>query len=120
MLTTSTNSESAVLSEIAAGGGLSLPQIARRLPSCRKDRPVSPSCVWRWISHGIRLADGRVVKLEAARLAGRWLSSAAAIERFLAAQQPPRAEEAGPAPRTAGARQRAAERAAEQLKKMGV
>lgn len=34
---------------------------------------------------GTRSASGTLIKLEAARVGGRWLTSRAAIERFLAA-----------------------------------
>src|SRR5215470_1017100 len=91
---------------------LSLPQAARRFPPYRQDRPVNPSTVWRWISAGVKLPDGRRVKLGAVRLSGRWLTSIEAIERFIAAQTPAPADDtASPAARTAGQRQRAAARA---------
>lgn len=110
---------SAILSEIAAGLGLSLAQAARRLPSTRLGKPVSPSCLWRWVHDGITLSDGRCVRLEAARLAGRWLTTEAAIERFLAAQTP--ATDAPPVSvRTPTQRQRASDRAAKELESLGI
>ena len=111
---------SPVLSEIVSGKGLSLSQAARRFPSSRLGRPVHSSCVWRWIASGVRLPSGEVVRLEVARLSGRWLTSEPAIERFLAAQTP-RADQPTPvAPRTPTARQRASERAAKQLEALGI
>jgi hypothetical protein len=100
---------------------ISVAQAARRLPSSRLDRPVSPSCVWRWIARGYRLADGRVVRLEGVRVCGRWLTSAEALARFFAAQTPP-PDNAVPthAPRTPTARRRASERAAAKLDKLGI
>jgi hypothetical protein len=102
---------------------LSLPQAARRFPPYRQDRPVNPSTVWRWISAGVKLPDGRRVKLGAVRLSGRWLTSVEAIERFIAAQTPDL--DAGvpastPPPRTSGQRRRVAEKAGEELERMGV
>jgi hypothetical protein len=44
--------------------------------------------LWRWITEGVRLPDGSRVRLEAARLGGRWLTSEPALRRFLAAQTP--------------------------------
>jgi hypothetical protein len=55
--------ESPILSEITAGLGLSLTQAARRLPSSRAGRPVHSSCIWRWITSGVRLPSGEVVRL---------------------------------------------------------
>lgn len=109
-----------ILAEISSGLGLSLAQAARRLPSARQDRPVSTSCIWRWIAKGIRLTDGRIVKLEAARLAGRWLTSGPALERFLAAQTPNLDMPAAPAPRSPGQRRRASKRAARELDRIGI
>jgi hypothetical protein len=63
-------------------------QAAAMFPPFRKGRPVSPSCVWRWHRHGVRLQDGRVVRLEAVRVAGRFLTTIEAVHRFIAAQQP--------------------------------
>jgi hypothetical protein len=108
-----------ILAEIAAGLGLPLSQASRRFPSARQDRPVSPSCVWRWIFKGVRLPDGRIVRLEAARLAGRWLTSGPAIERFLAAQTPTVDAPTAP-PRSPAQRRKASERAAAELEKLGI
>jgi hypothetical protein len=58
--------------------------------------------------------------LEAARLAGRWLTSAPAIERFLAAQTPRLDAPATPVPRSPGQRRRASERAAAELQRLGI
>jgi hypothetical protein len=69
---------------------------------------------------GVRLSDGRIVRLEAARLSGRWLTSGPAIERFLAAQTPATDTPAPPTPRTPTARRRASERAAAELDKIGI
>lgn len=111
---------SPVLAEIAAGLGISLSEAARRLPSHRRGRPVHSSCVWRWISRGVTLPTGELVFLQAAKLSGRWLTTGPALQRFLAAQTPPVGGEAQPAPRTPAARQRASERAAKELEKIGI
>jgi len=99
---------------------LSLPQAARRFPPYRLDAPVNPSTVWRWILQGVRLPDGSRVKLEAIRLAGRWLTSVEAIERFIAAQTPALHSDSAPRPRTTTQRQRAAARAGKKLEAMGI
>jgi hypothetical protein len=51
-------------------------------------------------------------------LAGRWLTSEPAIERFLAAQTPPL--DTSPAPRTPARRRRASEKAAAELERIGI
>lgn len=111
---------SPILSEIASGLGLSLAQAGRRFPPSRLSRPVSPSCVWRWVHDGVRLPDGSVVRLEAARLSGRWLTSEPAIERFIAAQTPAIDTPAPMTPRTPTRRHRDAAAAARELEKLGL
>ncbi len=106
--------------EIAEGGGLTLSQAAERFPPFRQGRPVTPSCLARWILQGVRGPNGSRVKLEAARLAGRHLTSSQAIIRFIAAQQDTAPDSAPPSPRTPGKRQRDAERAGEELSKIGI
>jgi hypothetical protein len=109
------------LSEIVAGLGLSLSQAARRFPSARQGRPVHSSCVWRWAREGVRLPDGYVVRLECARVSGRWLTSEPALERFIAAQTPtPDVASSPTMPRTPAARRRDSERAAAELEKVGI
>jgi hypothetical protein len=106
-----------ILSETMLG----LPAAARRLPCFRSDRPVSPSTVWRWIKDGVRLANGRIIRLEAIRLGARWVTSAEALGRFVAAQTPDFEGAPTPAqPRTAGRRQRAADRAGAELARLGI
>ena len=113
--------DSPVLSEIVAGKGLSLTQAAKRFPSARQGRPVHSSCVWRWMRDGVRLRDGLIVRLEAAKISGRWLTSEPALARFIAAQTPPLEGEAPMGiPRTATKRQRAAERAGQELEVLGI
>ncbi len=101
---------------------LSLAQAARRFPSSRQGKPVSPSCVWRWYRHGVKVPGGGVVRLECVRVAGRWLTSIEAISRFVARQTTPAEAEATPTPtpRTPTARRRASERAARELNKIGI
>jgi hypothetical protein len=77
--------------EIADGGGLSLAQVASRFPSYRRGKPVTASAVWRWVSEGVKTPSG-LVRLEAARVAGRWLTSESALRRFIAAQSTPVSE----------------------------
>lgn len=73
----------AVITEILAGEGIGMGAAARLLPSFRGEGRACPSTIWRWISKGHRLPCGEVFHLEAARVAGRWLTSRAAIARFM-------------------------------------
>ena len=75
--------EMSITTEIADGNGITLVQAARRLPPNRNEKPVTLSCLARWIKRGVRGPDGVRVRLEAARLSGRWLTTPAALERFI-------------------------------------
>src|SRR5262245_51788545 len=112
--------ESTLTAEVLNGSALSLSKAARQFPSFRQNRPVAPSTVFRWIRFGVLLPDGRRVRLEAIRLGGRWLTSAQAIERFIACQTPQFSDGPVSTPRTVRQRQRAAERAGEELEQMGI
>jgi hypothetical protein len=100
---------------------LSLAQAAKLQPPGRRGRSMSLSCVLRWVLQGVRGPDGKVVRLEAVRLGGRWLTSREALQRFAEAQTP-RLDGADslPAPRAPSLRQRASERAAAELEKAGI
>jgi Protein of unknown function (DUF1580) len=95
-----------------------LPEAARYLPKGRRGRPLHFTTLLRWVLDGVKTpGDGRV-RLEAVRLGGKWITSREALQRFVEAQTPTLAE---PAPmRTSGRRQRASERAAAELARMGV
>ncbi len=109
---------SAICASILDETTLSLPEAARRLPSYRRGRPVSVSCIMRWILHGVRTPIG-AVKLEAVRLGGRWITSTEALGRFAAAQTP-LATSGVQLPRSPSTRRRQSERAAEQLERLGI
>ena len=111
---------STVAAEVAAGDVLTCPQLARRCPSTRQSRPLHPSTVLRWMLSGVRTAAGLTVRLEAVRLGGRWVTSAAAYQRFVEAQTP--SLKANPMPRTPTPTQAAkrAERAAKALEQVGI
>jgi hypothetical protein len=111
-----------LLVEIQAGEGQRLAVAARILPSNRQDKPVTLSCLLRWVMYGVRLPDGSRLKLEAARIAGKWVTTPAAIKRFVALQTP--SLETAPTPTTpkptTAKRTRRAERAGRDLEKLGV
>lgn len=99
---------------------ITLTAAARLLPPGRRGQPVSLSCIFRWITDGVLLENGQRVRLEAARLGGRWLTTVPALERFAAAQTPSYADAPKQTIRTPTARQRATDRAMEELEKVGI
>jgi hypothetical protein len=96
-----------LLKEVLAGAGLSFSQVARKVPPGRGDRPTSPATIWRWAKAGIKLADGRCVRLECLRVGGRHVTSEGALQRFITALQggagppAPQTDNAADAERTA-------------------
>jgi hypothetical protein len=108
------------LDEIAAGFGEPLSRACRRFPPHRQAKPVTLSCLVRWITRGVRAPNGGRIRLEAARLAGRWITTPGAIARFLAAQTPSLDGDPLPTPRAPAARQQASERAAAELERLGI
>jgi hypothetical protein len=99
---------------------LNLEQAAARIPPYRRGRPVTTSCILRWILSGVKLPSGDVVKLEGIRLGKRWLTSVEALERFAARQTPGLEGQRGQPPRPPAKRQGASERAAKALEKLGI
>jgi hypothetical protein len=111
-----------LLTEIEAGQGETLTRAARRVPRTRQGKPVTLSCVFRWITitKGVLGPDGERIFLEAARLANKWVTSPGAIRRFVEAQTPRFDNPPAPAPRTPAARAMAAERAGRDLERLGI
>jgi hypothetical protein len=107
---------SQLMSETLVG----LCEAARRLPPGRGDRPVSFSCVLRWITQGVAGPDGRRIKLEGVRVGGRWLTSVEALARWAERLTPHLEADPAPLPRTPGKRKREAERAGKTLEQIGI
>jgi hypothetical protein len=99
---------------------ISLAEAAKLVPPARRGKRAHLSTVLRWIIDGARTPCGNVVKLEGIRLGGRWLTSKQALQRFAEALTPDLFAENPHAPRSPGARQRASERAEQELNKMGL
>ena len=92
---------------------------ANRFPGYRTNSHLNASTLFRWITRGVKVADGSLVKLEAARLGNRWLTSAEAIARFSVActATPP----IDPNPQRSPAdRNRAASKASQELDALGI
>jgi hypothetical protein len=109
-----------LLEEIEAGHGETLTRAARRVPRTRQDKPVTLSCLIRWVLEGVRGPDGRRVYLEAARLAGRWVTTPGAIRRFVEAQTPRPEVDEPRVPRSPARRRRESERAGRELDRLGL
>lgn len=109
-----------VIGEILAGDALGMSATARKVPAFRGEGRANPTTIWRWIVTGCKSPDGSIVKLEAARLGGRWLTSSAALARFLDALTP--STDPAPSParsRKPAARKRAIEAAHKKLAAAG-
>jgi len=97
---------------------ISLGQAARSLPPGRRGRPVTLSCLLRWVLSGVQTRTGRVY-LEAVRLGGRWLTSREALQRF-AERLTPEPKDAPTAPRPPNARRKASAAADAELQRHGI
>jgi hypothetical protein len=99
---------------------IGLSEAARRLPPGRRGRPVSFSCVLRWITTGVPGPDGQKVKLEAVRVGGRWLTTEQALARWAERLTPRFDCDPVLARRTPTQQRRAADRAAKELEAFGL
>lgn len=102
-------------------GLLSMSAAARMYGESRPGHATHKSTVTRHALAGVRLPDGSTLRLEAVRVAGRLMTSRAAVLRFFERQQsdttsPP----TPPAPRSPAQRSKASARAAAELDKLGV
>ncbi len=110
-----------VMDEIAEGRGRTCTAAARCFPAHKGDaESLDPSTIWRWMARGVKLADGRTLHLEAARVAGRILTSDGAIRRFIEAQAVESQATPATPPPTPKQRQRSAEKAGAKLAQMGI
>jgi hypothetical protein len=109
-----------LLEEIEAGQAETLTRAAKRMPRTRRNRPVTLGCLVRWITNGVWGPNGHRIKLEAARLAGKWVTTPKAIGRFVAAQTPTLDSQTGAAPRTPRQRNRADQKASDRLDELGL
>jgi hypothetical protein len=99
---------------------ISLTEATRRLPPGRKGRGPHLSTLIRWIVDGARGPAGVIVRLEALRLGGRWVTSDEALQRFAERLTPDLTNCPSQVSHSPAARQRASERAARQLEKLGI
>jgi hypothetical protein len=97
-----------------------LPHAAKYLPKGRRGRPVHFTTLLRWVLDGVAAPSGNRVRLEALRVGSRWVTSKEALQRFAEALTPAASMICTPALRTPTMRQKAVERAARELERMGV
>lgn len=57
---------------------------AAGVPGARGRATINSSTLFRWATRGVPAANGTRVRLEAARIGGRWATSVAAVHRFVA------------------------------------
>jgi hypothetical protein len=116
------DSVSQVVKEIIDGDSLTTSQAARLRPAHRGDGRANPSSIWRLMRDGVRGPAGTIVKLESAKFGNTWLTSRAALARFMMAlsgqSTSPDAEQPAPT-RTTTARQKSSQRASAKLAAMG-
>jgi hypothetical protein len=114
---------SRVLNEIRSGDGVSLAAAGRQFPGHRGNGNIAPSTVWRWAQKGTRTADGRLIRLEVCRIGSKWMTSGAALGRFVAAltvaADPTAVPSASPVARTPNTRRKSSEHAARELERRG-
>jgi hypothetical protein len=76
-----------LIDRILTENPIGLSAAARLFGSFRQNKPTNPATIFRWCVQGVKLPDGRRVRLEHVRLSNRLLTSRAACVRFLEAQQ---------------------------------
>jgi hypothetical protein len=97
-----------------------LHEAARLAGLGRGGRPIHFSTVLRWILKGVKSPSGATVRLEALRIGAHWVTSREALQRFSERLTPRLDAEEAPAVRSPAKRQRASERAAHELDKLGI
>lgn len=72
-----------LVSRLVSEGLIGLSVAAKLFPPYRNNRPVTPSCLLRWVTEGYKFRNGETIKLESIRLVSRYATSKQAVERFL-------------------------------------
>ena len=72
---------------LVSEGLIGLAPAAKLFGKSRNEKARHPSTLTRYFHDGVKLADGRVVRLECLRVGSQLMTSRAAVLRFLAAQQ---------------------------------
>jgi hypothetical protein len=80
---------------------------------------VHLSTIVRWITRGVRSPAGELIRLEALRCGGRWISSLEALQRFSERLTPRNGGTPAPTLRSPSRRARAEEQAEKELRRLG-
>jgi hypothetical protein len=72
---------------LVSEGLLGLAPASRLFGTTRNGRPKHPATLTRYYHDGVRLANGRVVRLECVKVGSQLMTSEAAVLRFIAEQQ---------------------------------
>jgi hypothetical protein len=99
---------------------LPLAAAVKLVPPARTGKRTHLSTLLRWILTGAKAPDGSLVKLEAIRIGNRWMTSKPALQRFAERLTPRLDSRAVTGARSPARRQRATERAAEELSRLGM
>jgi hypothetical protein len=97
-----------------------LAEATKLIPPGRQGKRTHLSTLLRWILSGARNPAGDRVRLQAVRIGGRWMTSRESLQRFAEALTPLTDQPTPATPRTPTARQRASERAAAELDRIGI
>jgi hypothetical protein len=106
--------------DLNSESALSLPDAARLVPAGHGAEKTHISTLLRWIIRGAKAPDGSVVRLEGIRMGSRWFTSRQALQRFAARLTPQLDGDQPRPPRSIVARNRASQRAARELEKVGI
>lgn len=109
-----------IMIDITTEKPIPLSELCLLVPPGRNGKKTHLSTLLRWIGRGVRNPAGELVRLEAIRLGNRWMSSQEALQRFAERLTPATDTPISSTPRTPTARQRASERAARELDKIGI
>ena len=88
LLNSGTSGPATRTAKLVDEGLIGLAPASRIFGTGRNGRSRHPATLTKYINVGVRLPDGKVVKLEALRIGSAFMTSRAAVLRFLAAQQP--------------------------------
>jgi len=109
------------MSEILKEEKLSIYDAAALFQGRTPGKNLCFSTIWRWILKGAHDVDGNIVRLEAVRLGGRWVTSREAIARF--SENLTKGESIDSDEKkinTSSAERKRADQAAKKLKKLGI
>jgi Protein of unknown function (DUF1580) len=97
-----------------------LDDAAKLVPPSRGGKRTHISTILRWILTGAKSPTGESVKLEAARLGGKWVTSREALQRFSERLTPDLNQSNEMIIRSPNMRRKAVERAEKQLDQIGI